>query len=103
MFARQTLTGKQIISRVREVHPHAAEAYMLQLISDAVTDLGKYNVKYDSAKTNIVADKMWYTLNDADSGIEVSKVFKVSIMDDAGDYKMIPRLVINETATEDLV
>lgn len=97
------LTVKQILSRVRELFPDIQETYGMSLINDAVVELGKYNVKYSSAKTSSVSDQMWYTLSDADSGINVNKVFKVSFMDNAGDYKKIPRLIYNETEIEDLI
>ena len=73
------------------------------LINDALTELGKYNVKYESAKANSVSGKAWYTLSDANSGIEVSKIFKVSFLDNGDKYKKIPRLLVNDTDIEDLI
>ena len=102
-MAVNALTVKQILSRVREIFPKAQETYMMALINDALTEAGKYNVKYESAKTSSVADKMWYTINDTDSGIEVSKVFKVSFMDNDDDYRQIPRITWGDITVEDLV
>ena len=101
-MATHRLTVKQILSRIREVFPNAQETYVMALLNDALTDLGKYNVKYESAKTDSTSGKLWYTLSYANSGIEVNKVFKVSFMDDDGDYRQIPRLVENEIFVEDL-
>ena len=102
-MAVNTLTVKKILSRVRAVFPDAQEAYMMQLINDAITEMGEYNTKYETAKTSSVADQMWYTLSDTYSGIEVNKIFKVSFLDDDDNYKMIPRLVGGEIEIEDTV
>ena len=75
----------------------------MALINDALTELGKYNVKYESAKSNSVSGKAWYTLSDADSGIEVNKIFKVSFLDNDDKYKRIKRLLANDTDIEDLI
>ncbi len=96
------LTVKQILSRVRNSFEDAQETYMMALINDALTEMGQYNVKYESAKANSTAGKMWYTINDANSGIEVNKIFKVSFMDNGGYYRRIPRLLPNEVIVEDL-
>ena len=90
------------MSDVKEVFPNAIETKMFELINRAQVQAGLYNVKYESAKATVTADKLWYTINDANSGIEVNKIFKVSIMDSDGAYIMIPRLVANEIIKEDL-
>ena len=90
------------MSDVREVFPNAIETKMFELINRAQVQAGLYNVKYESAKANSTSGKMWYTLNDVNSAIEVNKVFKVSFMDNDGDYRMIPRLGDNEVSVEDL-
>jgi len=96
------ITIKRIMSDVRETFPNAGETKMFELINRAQVQAGMYNVKYESAKADVTADKLWYTINDANSGIEVNKITKVSIMDSNGDYIMIPRLLENEIIKEDL-
>jgi|TARA_R100001530_G_C4296951_1_gene149488 Flp pilus assembly secretin CpaC len=92
-MAVHTLTVKQIISRVRQVFPNAQENYIMNLVNEAIVELGKYNTKIEYAKASTVADQMWYTLSDDNAGVEINKVFRVDFMDDDGDYIMIPRLL----------
>ena len=101
-MAVHSLTVKEILSRIRAIFPDVPEKYVMELINDAMTDMGRYNVKYESAKTDSVSGQMWYDLSDTNSGIEVNKVFKVSFMDDDGKYRRIPRLLQNEVEIEDL-
>ena len=97
-----TITVKQILSRVREVFPEIQETYAMALINDALTEVGKFNVKHESAKTDSVADKKWYTVNDTNSGIEANKIEQVYFMDDDGYYRLIKRLVVGKTNIQDL-
>ena len=79
-MAVHSLTVKTIISRVRQVFPDASEKYIINLINEALVELGKYATKVEYAKTNSVADQQWYTLSDSNSGIEVNKVFRCSLV-----------------------
>ena len=101
-MAVHSLTPKKIISMVRQVFPDAPEAYIMQLINEALVESGKYNTKIEYAKLTTVADQQWYTLSDANSGIEVNKVYRVDFMDSAGDYVKIPRLLNSEIQTMDI-
>jgi len=101
-MAVHSLTVKKIISIVRQVFPDAPEAYIMQLINEALVESGKYNTKIEYAKLTTVADQQWYTLSDANSGIEVNKVYRVDFMDSAGDYVKIPRLLNSEIQTMDI-
>ena len=38
------MTFKEILSRVRKVHPEAGETYVKALVNDAIRDLRKYKV-----------------------------------------------------------
>ena len=97
-----SLTVKKIISRVRQAFPDAPETYIMNIINEAIVELGKYGTKIEYAKATTVADQMWYTLSDTNAGIEVNKVFRVDFMDASGDYVKIPRLLNNEIQTMDL-
>lgn len=88
---------------VRQTFPNAGETAMFEKINQAQVHAGKYNVKYEAAKTDLTTDKRRYTLSDADSGIEIMKVYKVSIMDSNGDYIKIPRMLNATVTREDLV
>jgi hypothetical protein len=101
-MAVHALTVKKIISRVRQAFPDAPETYIMNIINEAIVELGKYGTKIEYAKATTVADQMWYTLSDTNSGIEVNKVFRVDFMDASGDYVKIPRLLNNEIQTMDL-
>ena len=101
-MAVNRLTVKKIISRVRQVFPDAPETYIMNLINEALVELGKYNTKIEYAKLTTVADQQWYTLSDSNSGIEVNKVYRVDFMDSSGDYVKIPRLLNNEIQTMDI-
>ena len=101
-MAVHSLTVKQIISRVRQAFPDAPETYIMNLINEALVELGKYNTKIEYAKLTTVADQQWYTLSDSNSGIEVNKVYRVDFMDSSGDYVKIPRLLNDEIQTMDI-
>jgi len=101
-MAVHSLTVKQILSRVRQTFPDAPETYVINLINEALVELGKYNTKIEYAKLTTVADQQWYTLSDANAGVEINKVYRLDFMDSAGDYTKIPRLINNEIQTTDI-
>jgi len=101
-MAVHSLTVKKIISRVRQAFPTAPENYIMNLVNEALVELGNYNTKVEYAKTNSVADQQWYTLSDSNAGVEINKVFRVDFMDASGDYVKIPRLINNEIPTMDI-
>jgi len=101
-MAVHSLTVKTILSRVRQVFPDAPESYVINLINEALVELGKYNTKIEYAKASTVADQQWYTLSDANAGVEINKVYRVDFMDSKGDYVKIPRLLDNEISTMDI-
>ena len=101
-MAVHSLTVKKIISRVRQAFPNAPENYIMNLVNEAIVELGKYATKIEYAKATTVADQQWYTLSDANAGVEVNKVFREDFMDSSGTYVKIPRLVNNEIPTMDI-
>tara|TARA_R100000700_G_scaffold5231_1_gene8567 strand:+ start:33 stop:341 length:309 start_codon:yes stop_codon:yes gene_type:complete len=101
-MAVHSLTVKQILSRVRQTFPDAPETYVINLINEALVELGKYNTKIEYAKLSTVSDQQWYTLSDANAGVEINKVYRLDFMDSAGDYTKIPRLINNEIQTTDI-
>ena len=78
-MAVHSLTVKKIISRVRQSFPDASENYIMNLINEALVELGKYSSKVEYAKTTTVVDQQWYTLSDSNSGIEVTKFLDVTL------------------------
>ena len=101
-MAVHSLTVKEIISRVRQVFPDAPEKYIMNLINEAMVEMGKYNTKVEYAKANTVADQQWYTLSDTNAGVEINKVFRVDFLDSDDVYVKIPRLVSGEILTMDI-
>ena len=92
------ISVKQLVSRVHQVFPGAPENYILNLINDALVEIGMYSTKPVQAKMNTVADQMWYKIGDeaedsSGNKLEANKVFRVDLMDDSGDYIQIPRLI----------
>ena len=97
-MAVHKISVKQLVSRVRQVFPKASENYILNLINDALVEIGMYSTKPVQAKMNTVADQMWYKIGDeakdsSGNKLEANKVFRVDLMDDSGDYIQIPRLI----------
>tara|TARA_R110002012_G_scaffold238114_1_gene411897 strand:+ start:322 stop:672 length:351 start_codon:yes stop_codon:yes gene_type:complete len=97
-MAVHSISAKELVSRVRLVFPTAPENYILNLINDALVEIGTHKVKVVHAKISTAADRMYYNLSDVgndSSGnkLEVNQVLRVYLMDNEGDYIQIPRLV----------
>tara|TARA_X000001388_G_scaffold72428_1_gene63090 strand:- start:438 stop:785 length:348 start_codon:yes stop_codon:yes gene_type:complete len=97
-MAVHSITVKQLISRVRLVFPDAPETYILNLINDALVEIGTYKTKVIHAKISTVVDKLYYDLADgaqdsSSNKLEANQVTRVYLMDNEGDYIQIPRLV----------
>jgi len=56
-MAVHSLTVKKIISRVRQAFPNAPENYIMNLVNEAIVELGKYATKIEYAKATTVADQ----------------------------------------------
>lgn len=105
-MAVHSITVKQLVSRIRQVFPDTPENYVLNLINDALVEVGLYQTKVVQAKMDITADLMYYDLADSssDSGsnkLEVNKVLRVFLLDNDGDYINIPRLIDKELLLAD--
>ena len=92
--------GKQILSRVQQAVPDVSENYVLNLINEALIDLGQYSLKTEYAKTNLVNGQTWYDLDD-DRDVTINKVFRCGILNSDSEYIIIPRLVNQETKITD--
>ncbi len=101
-MATHTKSVKRILSEVRQEIPNAGETSVIEKINDAIVLSGKFNTKFETAKADLTTDKRRYTLSDTDSGIEVNKLYKVSIMDGNGDYIKIPRMTAATVSREDI-
>ena len=84
-------SAREILSRVRQAVPEARENYVLNLINEALVDMGRYTNQIENAKTDLLNNKLWYDLDD-NQNITVNKVFRCSIKNTSGEYIDIPRL-----------
>ena len=84
-------TGKEIYSRVLQAVPGISENYVLNLINEALVDMGRYTNQIENAKTNLVHNQLWYALDD-DESVTINKVFRCTILTSDGEYIKIPRL-----------
>jgi len=106
-MATRSITVKQILSRVRQIFPNVPENYVINLINDALVEVGMYNSKTEYAKITTVADQMWYDLSDlakdsSGNKLDLNKVFRIDFMDNEGDYIRIPRLLDKNVTMSDL-
>jgi len=102
-MALNRLTVKNIISRVKQVFPNVSDAYIVNIINEAIVEIGMYNTKVEYSKTDAVEDQMWYDLSDASSGISINKITRVDFKDTSAEYIKIPRLLNQETQKMDTV
>ena len=84
-------TGKEIFSRVLQAVPNVSETYVLNLINEALIDMGRYTNQIENAKTDLKHNQLWYALDD-DESITVNKVFRCAILNSDSEYIEIPRL-----------
>lgn len=97
-MAVHKISVKQLISRVRQVFPDAPDTYILNLINDALVEIGMHSTKPVSSRISLVENQMWYDIGDgandsSGNALEANKIYRVDILDNEGDYIQIPRLV----------
>tara|TARA_R110001606_G_scaffold385253_2_gene548708 strand:+ start:2212 stop:2553 length:342 start_codon:yes stop_codon:yes gene_type:complete len=83
--------AKEIYSRVLQAVPGVSENYVINLINEALIDMGRYPNQIENAKTDLLDNKLWYDLDDNQS-VTVNKIFRCSIKNTSGEYIDIPRL-----------
>tara|TARA_R110002020_G_scaffold332518_1_gene547923 strand:+ start:1362 stop:1667 length:306 start_codon:yes stop_codon:yes gene_type:complete len=82
------MTAKNIIEQIEKMFGRQSEAYMFQLINDALDDISSNKKNYTvSAITNLEEKKRWYELSD-----DVIDITKVEILDTNSRYVRIPKL-----------
>lgn len=87
------MTFKEILSRVRKVHPDAGETYVKALLNDALMEMRKYKVSRKFATIDVVAGQRWYGIGNKNSDLNVDKIYSVSYKNEDGNYRKIPRLL----------
>ena len=83
---------REILSRVRQAVPEARENYVMNLINQGLVEMGKYSIKTEYGKTNLVNEQLWYGLDD-DRDITINKIFRVSILNSDSEYIRVSRLL----------
>jgi len=84
-------SAKEIYSRVLQSVPEVSENYVINLINEALVDIGRYTTKIEYAKTDLKHNQLWYALDD-DEAITINKLFRCTIKNSNGEYIKIPRL-----------
>ena len=79
---------KKVIEQVEHLFGRQPEGYMIQLINDALLDIGSTKQHLlEDVKMDLVEDKRWYNLED-----NMIDITRVEIKDANGRYVMIPKL-----------
>ena len=82
------MTPKSIIEQVEKMFGRQAEAYMIQMMNDGLSEIAATKQEYTvSAKTDLEQYKRWYKLDD-----QVIDITKVEILDTNNRYVRIPKL-----------
>ena len=75
------ISVKQLISRIHQIFPAVPENYVLNLVNDALVEIGMHSTKPVQSKDS------------SGNNLEANKVYRVDLMDEDGDYIQIPRLI----------
>ena len=79
---------KRVIEQIEHIFGRQSEGYMLQLINDALLDIGSTKQHLlEDVKMDLVEDKRWYELED-----NMIDITRVEIKDTNDRYVMIPKL-----------
>jgi len=82
------MTPKSIIEQVEKMFGRQAEAYMIQMMNDGLTEIAATKQEYTvSSTTDLEKKKRWYELDD-----KMIDITKVEILDTNNRYVMIPKL-----------
>ena len=79
---------KKVIEQIEHIFGRQTEGYMMQLINDALLDIGSTKQHLiEEKKENLVEDKRWYDIDD-----NMIDIIRIEIKDTNDRYVMIPRL-----------
>ena len=79
---------KKVIEQIEHIFGRQTEGYMMQLINDALLDIGSTKQHLiEEKKENLVEDKRWYDIDD-----NMIDIIRVEIKDTNDRYVMIPKL-----------
>ena len=79
---------KKVIEQIEHIFGRQSEGYMMQLINDALIDIGSTKQHLlEEKKIDLIEDQRWYNIDD--SMIDITRV---EIKDENNRYVMIPKL-----------
>tara|TARA_R100001443_G_scaffold117178_1_gene140301 strand:+ start:3145 stop:3429 length:285 start_codon:yes stop_codon:yes gene_type:complete len=79
---------KRVIEQIEHIFGRQTEGYMMQLINDALLDIGSTKQHLiEDKKFNLIEDKRWYDIDD-----NMIDIVRVEIKDENNRYVMIPKL-----------
>ena len=79
---------KKVIEQIEHVFGRQSEGYMIQLINDALIDIGSTKQHLvEEREIDLIEDQRWYKLDDT-----VIDIKRVEILDTNDRYVMIPKL-----------
>ena len=81
-MAVHDISVKSLVSRIRQVFPDAPENYILNLVNDALVEMGMYNTKVVHAKISKVADQMYYDISDGAEDSSGNKLLEIGVHTD---------------------
>ena len=82
------MTAKNVIEQIEKLFGRQSEAYMYQLINDALDDIASSRKNYTlSSTTTLEQNKRWYELED-----RLISIKRVEIKDTNDRYVLIPKL-----------
>jgi len=83
-----TMKVKRVIEQIEHIFGRQTEGYMMQLINDALLDIGSTKQHLiEDKKFNLIEDKRWYDIDD-----NMIDIVRVEIKDENNRYVMIPKL-----------
>ena len=79
---------KKVIEQIEHIFGRQSEGYMIQLINDALIDIGstKQNL-IEEKKIDLIEDQRWHDIDD-----DIIDITRVEIKDTNDRYVMIPKL-----------
>ena len=82
------MTVKNIIDQIELLYGRQSHTYIMQLINDALLDIGTKKQHYTvDAKANLVSKQRWYDLPS-----RTIDIIRVEILDTDSRYNLIPKL-----------
>ena len=84
---------KKVIEQIEHIFGRQSEGYMIQLINDALIDIGSTKQHLlEEKKIDLIGDQRWYDIDD-----EMIDIVRVEVKDTNNRYVMIPKLADSHT------